>query len=200
MIRHPQNRSKGATLKTGFASLKGDAGMVTIDTDGQHDPADIPRLVAPILRGEADMVNGSRYLNGNKKDTPLYHRVESRSVLDMASNLGSGLLVRQPERFPGRPKRSSASSKTAWPSRARCWPTGRCGPLHPRGGDRGALRCRRLLGESRGPWGSGAARYGATKAALLLHSSGDADGGGRHFLRTFKQVSDNPLYGCGSGL
>ena len=32
--------------------------VVTIDTDGQHDPADIPKLVEPILLGEADMVNG----------------------------------------------------------------------------------------------------------------------------------------------
>jgi len=37
--------------------------IVTIDTDGQHDPADIPRLVAPIFSGEADMVNDSRYIN-----------------------------------------------------------------------------------------------------------------------------------------
>jgi hypothetical protein len=55
-----------AALRTGFASLNGDAVIVTIDTDGQHDPADIPRLVAPILAGDADMVNGSRYLCGNK--------------------------------------------------------------------------------------------------------------------------------------
>ena len=57
---------KGAALKTGFESLNGAAVIVTIDTDGQqHDPADIPRLIQPILAGEADMVNGSRYLNGN---------------------------------------------------------------------------------------------------------------------------------------
>ena len=87
-----ENLGKGAALKTGFESLNGDAVIVTIDTDGQHDPADIPRLVAPILRGEADMVNGSRYLNGNKKDTPLYRRV-GQKVLDMATNMDSGLSV-----------------------------------------------------------------------------------------------------------
>jgi hypothetical protein len=47
--------------------------------------------VAPILRGEADIVNGSRYISGNKKDTPLYCRVESRSVLDVSTNMDSGL-------------------------------------------------------------------------------------------------------------
>jgi glycosyltransferase involved in cell wall biosynthesis len=92
VLRHARNQGKGAALKTGFASLNGDAVIVTIDTDGQHDPADIPRLVAPILRGEADMVNGSRYISGNKKDTPFYRRV-GQVVLDTATNLDSGLSV-----------------------------------------------------------------------------------------------------------
>ena len=69
-----------------MSSLNGDAVIVTIDTDGQHDPADIPRLVEPILRGEADMVNGSRYGSGNKKDTPLYRRL-GQVVLDKAISL-----------------------------------------------------------------------------------------------------------------
>jgi len=86
VLRHVENLGKGAALKTGFESLNGDAVIVTIDTDGQHDPADIPRLVAPILRGEADMVNGSRYLNGNKKDTPFYRRL-GQKVLDAATNI-----------------------------------------------------------------------------------------------------------------
>jgi len=66
--------------------------IVTIDSDGQHDPADIPRLVEPILRGEADMVNGSRYINGNKKDTTIYRRL-GQMVLDAATNIDSGLNV-----------------------------------------------------------------------------------------------------------
>lgn len=92
VIRHPKNRGKGAALKTGFEALNGERVVITIDTDGQHDPADIPKLVEPILRGEADMVNGSRYLSGNKKDTPFYRRVGQR-VLDAATNLDSGLSV-----------------------------------------------------------------------------------------------------------
>ena len=65
VIRHARNRGKGAALKTGFGALNGSDIIVTIDTDGQHDPADIPQLVEPIRTGEADMVNGSRYMNGN---------------------------------------------------------------------------------------------------------------------------------------
>ena len=90
VLRHAKNLGKGAALKTGFESLNGDAVIVTIDTDGQHDPADIPNLVKPILRGEADMVNGSRYLGGNRNDTPIYRRLGQR-VLDMVTNIGSGL-------------------------------------------------------------------------------------------------------------
>ncbi len=92
VISHPKNMGKGAALRTGFESLNGSDVVVTIDTDGQHDPADIPKLVEPILRGEADMVNGSRYINGNKKDTPLYRRL-GQKVLDTAINLDSGLSV-----------------------------------------------------------------------------------------------------------
>lgn len=92
VIRHPENKGKGAALKTGFAAVNSPAAIVTIDTDGQHDPADIPKIVEPILRGEADMVNGSRYINGNKNDTPLYRRL-GQMVLDKATNFDSGLSV-----------------------------------------------------------------------------------------------------------
>jgi glycosyltransferase involved in cell wall biosynthesis len=86
------NIGKGAALKTGFDYINSDCIIVTIDTDGQHDPTDIARLTDPILRGEADMVNGSRYLNGNSKDTPLYRRV-GQKVLDAATNIGNNLSV-----------------------------------------------------------------------------------------------------------
>ncbi|WP_369425456.1 glycosyltransferase family 2 protein, partial [Methanothrix sp.] len=92
VIRHPTNMGKGAALRTGFMAAEGADVIVTLDSDGQHDPADIPRLIQPVLHGEADMVNGSRYLRGNRKDTPLYRRVGQR-VLDMATNLDSGLRV-----------------------------------------------------------------------------------------------------------
>lgn len=60
VLRHAKNQGKGAALKTGFAALNSPTAVVTMDTDGQHNPADIPRLIRPILQGEADMVNGSR--------------------------------------------------------------------------------------------------------------------------------------------
>jgi glycosyltransferase involved in cell wall biosynthesis len=63
-----------------------------MDSDGQHNPAEIPKLVEPIIKGEADMVNGSRYLNGLDKNTPAYRRL-GQTILDKATNLNSGLHI-----------------------------------------------------------------------------------------------------------
>ena len=90
VISHPSNKGKGAALKTGFEAARTSEIIITIDSDGQHNPEEIPKLVSPIINGEADVVNGSRYINGNKKDTPSYRRV-GQTVLDKATNLNSGL-------------------------------------------------------------------------------------------------------------
>lgn len=92
VIRHPRNLGKGAALRTGFEAMNGADVIVTIDTDGQNSPADIPKLIEPILWGEADRVNGSCCINSNKKDMPFYRRIGQR-VLDAATNLDSGLSV-----------------------------------------------------------------------------------------------------------
>jgi len=92
VISHPSNKGKGAALKTGFEAVKESEIIVTLDSDGQHNPKEIPKLINPIINGEADIVNGSRYINGNKKDTPSYRRV-GQTVLDKATNLGCGLEI-----------------------------------------------------------------------------------------------------------
>jgi len=94
VIVHEENKGKGAALKTGFAAADnmGADIIVTMDSDGQHNAADIPKLVKPIIKGEADMVNGSRYLNGLGKNTPSYRRV-GQTILDGATKLNSGLQI-----------------------------------------------------------------------------------------------------------
>lgn len=92
VIVHPLNRGKGIALKTGFEASEGSDVIVTMDSDGQHNPSDIPKLVAPILKGEADMVNGSRYLNGLGRNTPSYRRI-GQTILDKFTNLNSGLKI-----------------------------------------------------------------------------------------------------------
>ncbi len=77
VIRHKTNKGKGASLRDLFKeALKGAPDVVvTLDGDGQHDPEYIPEMVEPILSGEADMVIGSRYMEGSKMDAPFYRRI-----------------------------------------------------------------------------------------------------------------------------
>lgn len=94
VIVHEENLGKGGALRTGFAAAvkMGADIIVTMDSDAQHNPADIPRLVAPIIEGEADMVNGSRYINGQNKNTPTYRRF-GQKLLDKATNKNSGIKI-----------------------------------------------------------------------------------------------------------
>lgn len=71
-------KRKSEVLKSGFVAAA-DAGtdiIVTMDSDGQHNPTDIPLIVAPIIEGNAEMVNGSRYLNGFGKNTSIYRHAD----------------------------------------------------------------------------------------------------------------------------
>ncbi|MFZ4440229.1 MAG: glycosyltransferase family 2 protein [Syntrophales bacterium] len=61
VIRHGENRGKGAALLTGFAALAGKAEWaVTLDADGQHDPADVPGMIRVISKGRRPIVIGRR--------------------------------------------------------------------------------------------------------------------------------------------
>ena len=62
LLTHVTNRGKGAALATGIAAAlaAGAEVIVTLDADGQHLPEEIPRLLAPIAEGRADLVLGAR--------------------------------------------------------------------------------------------------------------------------------------------
>lgn len=62
VISHAENRGKGAAIRTGAreAARLGMTHIITIDADGQHDPADIPRFVAAIADNELAIVVGAR--------------------------------------------------------------------------------------------------------------------------------------------
>ena len=59
IIRHERNRGKGAALRTAIAAATGDVALVQ-DADLEYDPAEFPLLLAPIERGRAEVVYGSR--------------------------------------------------------------------------------------------------------------------------------------------
>lgn len=90
VIDMDRNRGKASALMRGFASLVGKnyTAVVTIDGDGQHMASEIPKLIEPILQGEADLVIGSRFL-GEKSSIPKY-RIVGQKVLNKITNVGSG--------------------------------------------------------------------------------------------------------------
>ena len=57
VVRHPYNKGNGAAVKTGVREARAEV-VLLMDGDGQHDPGDIPRIVAPV--GVHDMVIGAR--------------------------------------------------------------------------------------------------------------------------------------------
>lgn len=64
VISLPFNAGYGVALQTGFLWARRHRArfVVTLDADGQHDPGEVPKLAAPVLAEEADLVLGSRYL------------------------------------------------------------------------------------------------------------------------------------------
>jgi glycosyltransferase involved in cell wall biosynthesis len=95
VVQHLNNGGKGEALKTGFEAaekLNPDI-VVCLDADCQHDPDDIPKVIAPILSGEAEMVLASRYLNKeHTKKVPRYRRF-GLWVLTRSTNFGSKMKV-----------------------------------------------------------------------------------------------------------
>src|SRR5712691_3321290 len=71
----PIRRGGGLALRVGYeVALKlGADVVVTIDADGQHVPDELPVMIGPILRGEADYVNGSRLLGEFEKESVIRH-------------------------------------------------------------------------------------------------------------------------------
>ena len=63
---HEINRGKGATLRTGFQHITGDITLIQ-DADLEYDPQDYPKLLKPILDNEANVVYGSRFMEGRQQ-------------------------------------------------------------------------------------------------------------------------------------
>ena len=89
VLVHSANYGKGVAVRDLFEyATHCDVDiLVILDGDGQHNPDDIPKLIRPLLLDEADIVNGSRYLNGDGRETPRYRRF-GQVVLDKFTRLG----------------------------------------------------------------------------------------------------------------
>ncbi len=78
VVSHDVNKGVGAAIRTGIEKglKRGADVLVSIDADGQFDPDDIPRLVEPVVAGEADFVTGSRFLlYGYKPEMPRVKKI-----------------------------------------------------------------------------------------------------------------------------
>ena len=93
VVRHETNIGYGAALRNCFETARhlGASAMVIIDSDGQHDPSEIPKLLEPLKNG-FDLVIGSRFVNGNGKNVPIYRKFGMK-VLDVATYVAGGLNV-----------------------------------------------------------------------------------------------------------
>jgi len=89
VILHPENRGKGAAVRTGFAEARGEV-VVVQDADLEYDPAEYPILLAPIRAGLADAVYGSRFLAGSNRVLYFKHRL-GNGLLTFFSNLATDL-------------------------------------------------------------------------------------------------------------
>lgn len=93
VMKHGINTGYGGAVRSCFevARSNGADALVILDGDGQHNPDEIPLLLDPLLRGDADLIIGSRFLNG-QVNMPRYRKF-GISVITLLFNLGSRKVV-----------------------------------------------------------------------------------------------------------
>ena len=85
-VEHEHNRGKGAAIRSGLAGASGDVVLIQ-DADLEYDPRDYPRLLLPILAGEADVVYGSRFLGGPHRVLFFWHYLGNRLLTTLSNML-----------------------------------------------------------------------------------------------------------------
>lgn len=94
VLRHPENRGYGGAVKTLLShALETNAGItVILHADGQYSPERLPELLAPLMTGKADLVQGSRMLGGGAiaGGMPLYKYAANR-LLTAIENRAFGM-------------------------------------------------------------------------------------------------------------
>lgn len=102
VVHHPYSKGNGAAIKSGARAARGEI-LVFMDADGQHDPADIPRLLALIEQGH-DMVVGARQKGsqasmGRGLANGLYNRLASWMTGHRVEDLTSGFRAVRADKF-----------------------------------------------------------------------------------------------------
>jgi len=84
IVTHPQNRGKGAAIRTALEHVTGDLVLIQ-DADLEYDPDDWTKLIAPVLKGRAVVVYGSRF-TGEHRNMLFLHWAGNRA-LSLVTNL-----------------------------------------------------------------------------------------------------------------
>lgn len=90
VLSHPRNRGKGRALRTGFERATGEF-VIVQDADLEYDPADYPKLLEPLLQGNADAVYGSRFLGSSERRVLYFRHYLGNRLLTFLSNLATDL-------------------------------------------------------------------------------------------------------------
>jgi glycosyltransferase involved in cell wall biosynthesis len=85
-FRQVVNRGKGAAVRVGIAESRGSL-VVIQDADLEYDPADLPRLLAPLLGGVADVVYGTRLRGGEPQRAHLFWHYAGNRFLSLLTNV-----------------------------------------------------------------------------------------------------------------
>jgi glycosyltransferase involved in cell wall biosynthesis len=86
VIFQPENRGKGAALRTGFEHATGDIVLIQ-DADLEYNPQEYSKLLAPILQDKADVVYGSRFSGGEARRVLYFWHMVGNRFLTLVSNM-----------------------------------------------------------------------------------------------------------------